>query len=301
MAVEIYDSLILPNPESEKERQLFTALQDAHRNFAIALDSISAGTDSEKVKASSGDATAGYLDAKVAKSVVITSDKLELSGDSASPGNSKYYGTDGGGTKGFYDLPAAGEVDTDELVKGTSSDPTAGYLDAKVDDVNLDVNTSTYKIQVKSGSNLETAMNTVIDLLSGIIQGDIIFVNKDGGGNLYFDKLSPTKYGDILVCGGPDANPFWDEIDGAPNGVLNDSYTIVLFLEAPTYDASIITMDKTQDKEVTLDDMTYDTNNDPVAATDKISMTDDEAIITMDQTQDTTDTSLSTEITHSIA
>lgn len=55
----------------------------------------------EKVKASSTDTTADYLDGKVAKSVVITSNKLELSGDVASPGNSYYYGTNSSGTKGW--------------------------------------------------------------------------------------------------------------------------------------------------------------------------------------------------------
>jgi len=42
----------------------------------------------------------------------ITSDAsgLKLSGDSASPGNSKLYGTNGSGTKGWYDQPAGGSV-----------------------------------------------------------------------------------------------------------------------------------------------------------------------------------------------
>ena len=43
-----------------------------------------------------------YLDQKVVKSIVVNSNKLELSGDSAAPGASKYYGTNSGGTKGFY-------------------------------------------------------------------------------------------------------------------------------------------------------------------------------------------------------
>ena len=60
----------------------------------------------EKVKASSDDPTSDYLDGKVAKSVVITDEKLELSGDSATPGNLKYYGTNADGTKGFNDIPS---------------------------------------------------------------------------------------------------------------------------------------------------------------------------------------------------
>lgn len=41
-------------------------------------------------------------------SVTVDGSGLKLSGDSASPGNSLYYGTDGGGTKGFFALPAGG-------------------------------------------------------------------------------------------------------------------------------------------------------------------------------------------------
>lgn len=41
---------------------------------------------------------------------------ISLVGDSATPGNSKYYGTNGSGTKGYYDLPAG----------GGAGDPTVG-------------------------------------------------------------------------------------------------------------------------------------------------------------------------------
>ena len=46
---------------------------------------------------------------------------LTLVNDSSSPGNSKYYGTNGSGTKGYYDLPAGGGG----AVVVTSSDPSA--------------------------------------------------------------------------------------------------------------------------------------------------------------------------------
>ncbi len=46
-------------------------------------------------------------------SVTADASGVKLSGDAATPGNSKYYGTDGGGTKGFYDLPTgSGETYT---------------------------------------------------------------------------------------------------------------------------------------------------------------------------------------------
>lgn len=56
----------------------------------------------EKVKASAGDVTAGFLDAKVQSSISVSNNKLQLVGDLASPGNSKYYGTDGSGMRGWY-------------------------------------------------------------------------------------------------------------------------------------------------------------------------------------------------------
>jgi hypothetical protein len=44
-------------------------------------------------------------DVKYQMSITADSSGIKLSGDSASPGNSKYYGTNGSGTLGFHDLP----------------------------------------------------------------------------------------------------------------------------------------------------------------------------------------------------
>lgn len=44
--------------------------------------------------------------AKTQQSITSDTSGLKLSGDSTSPGNSKYYGTDSGGTKGFHTLPS---------------------------------------------------------------------------------------------------------------------------------------------------------------------------------------------------
>jgi hypothetical protein len=51
-------------------------------------------------------------DARTQMSVTSDSSGLKLSGDAASPGASKYYGTDGTSTKGFFSLPASGEANT---------------------------------------------------------------------------------------------------------------------------------------------------------------------------------------------
>lgn len=190
---------------------------------------------------------------------------------------------------------------TDELVKGTSSDPTAGYLDAKVDQVNLTVDTSNYKLEVKDGSDLDTTITTVIDLLAGIIHGDIIFVNKNPSTNqLFLDKLNPTKYGDVLVCGGADANPFWDEVSSAPNAKLADSFTVLDFLENPISEIVIITIDQTIDQ--TAGDSNFscvveDTSTDHIDS--NISEVEETSIISMNHTEDHED-EITTEVTHSV-
>jgi hypothetical protein len=43
----------------------------------------------------------------------------------------------------------------DEKVKANATDPTAGYLDAKVDDTTIKVNTSTYKLYVPNSSSIQ--------------------------------------------------------------------------------------------------------------------------------------------------
>jgi len=94
----------------------------------FALSNWEIYNDEEKVKATASDPTSGYLEDKVANSIIISSNTLQLSGDEASPGNNQYYGTDGGGSKGYYDFSAS----LDEKVKASAGDGTAGYLDAKV-------------------------------------------------------------------------------------------------------------------------------------------------------------------------
>lgn len=59
----------------------------------------------ELVKASSTDPTAGYLDAKIKDSLEVNAQQVRLVNDNAAPGNNQYYGTDGGGTKGYFALP----------------------------------------------------------------------------------------------------------------------------------------------------------------------------------------------------
>lgn len=64
------------------------------------------------------------------QSVLNTSGTVTLNGDSATPGNSKYYGTDSGGTKGYFTLPTSAVWGQ---ISGTLSNQTdlQAALDAK--------------------------------------------------------------------------------------------------------------------------------------------------------------------------
>jgi hypothetical protein len=46
----------------------------------------------------------------VKNSIEVDSNSLQLVGDSATPGNSKYYGTDSSGAKGFFPVPSSGSA-----------------------------------------------------------------------------------------------------------------------------------------------------------------------------------------------
>ena len=56
-------------------------------------------------------------------SVEVDSAQVQLVGDQASPGNSQYYGTDSGGTKGFHALPSPGTGDVVGPASATDSVP----------------------------------------------------------------------------------------------------------------------------------------------------------------------------------
>lgn len=70
-----------------------------------AQDAVGAMADTDTLNYA--DATP-ELSVKFQMSVTADASGLKLSGDEASPGNSQYYGTDGSGTKGFFDLPTGG-------------------------------------------------------------------------------------------------------------------------------------------------------------------------------------------------
>lgn len=98
----------LPSPSGPT----FTS-EDAQDAVGAAL------TDTNTVDFTYNDAAAQITaDAKTQLSVTSDSSGLKLSGDTASPGINRYYGTDGTGSKGFYSLPVA-TIDTTGHATGT--------------------------------------------------------------------------------------------------------------------------------------------------------------------------------------
>jgi hypothetical protein len=73
------------------------------------------GTDAGSVKGwyslpspGTGTVTSVATTNSISGGTITTTGTLQLVNDSGSPGNSKYYGTDSGGTKGFFSLPSGG-------------------------------------------------------------------------------------------------------------------------------------------------------------------------------------------------
>lgn len=269
MPAEVPEDLILPLPNNNREQDIFMVLQDAHRQIAIALQDVAiVGTaDTEKVKASSTDPTAGYLDAKVKASIEVDADQIQLVGDSETPGNTYYYGTDASGTKGFHSFSVGSSdptliIDTDndtsiktetnpdeDIIRITvagiqqgsfSADGLTLYTGASVNEFSIDTSMSgnsddaapTEKAVKAYVDDLESRVTTIVQnwLLTSAVRGDIFTVNRDIDDNLYIDKITPLKYGYVLVDGGPGEIPFWDRVDGAPGALIADTVTFAVNL-----------------------------------------------------------------------
>ncbi len=108
---------------------------------------------------------------------------LTLVNDSASPGNSRYYGTDGASTKGFHALPSPGEVNTASNV-GTGG---VGIYKQKTG-VNLElknINAGSTKITITDDvANNEIDINVDESNFSGIPQSAVTNLTTDLSGKL---------------------------------------------------------------------------------------------------------------------
>lgn len=111
MAITPDDKKISQMAEVAPSAGMFVPMVDltqlpASQNVRASVGSILALVDlSGYVQSSRTIATSGSLTGGGNLSADLS---LSLDGDSAAPGNSQYYGTDGSGTKGFFALPAAG-------------------------------------------------------------------------------------------------------------------------------------------------------------------------------------------------
>lgn len=86
-----------------------TDLPDLTENIQDAIGPIM--TDTDTVNFTYNDATPSIIaDVRLQMSIVSDASGLKLSGDAASPGNNKVYGTDASGVKGWKDDPAGGGV-----------------------------------------------------------------------------------------------------------------------------------------------------------------------------------------------
>lgn len=78
--------------------------------------------DSDTIDATYNDGSdTTSLAVKVQMSITSDSSGIKLSGDGATPGNSKYYGTDSGGTKGFHTLPTASAAEIRTMTAGETT------------------------------------------------------------------------------------------------------------------------------------------------------------------------------------
>lgn len=87
----------------------FSHFADPTKKVKLSLSSISP-TTTRNITLQDADGTMAYLSdiPGVKNSIEIDTGDLQLVGDSATPGNTKLYGTNGSGTKGWYDQPAGG-------------------------------------------------------------------------------------------------------------------------------------------------------------------------------------------------
>lgn len=93
----------------------------------IILKDVSNG-DGTSVQANTGDF---QINVEAKNSVEVDAGDVQLVGDTAAPGNSKYYGTNSGGTRGFYDLSISNVTGLGTGVGtalGNAADSASGFV-----------------------------------------------------------------------------------------------------------------------------------------------------------------------------
>jgi len=192
-----------------------------NETLAVLNEELRKGQVDEQVKANANDTASGYLSDKVKNSIVVDNYDLQLSGDSASPGNSMVYGTNSTGTKGWNAqsitsvTPYIGSFQIDETtasgdqnITGVGFKPSlvifiAARSGAVPRSFGFDMNTSRQLVGVTWENNAGVAT-------------DVSIVDNQDGANQYTGKIN-LMHSDGFVVN-------WTKIN-APTGTLVVKYT----------------------------------------------------------------------------
>ena len=125
------------------------------------------------------DLDATSLRTKQQMSITADSSGLKLSGDASSPGNSKYYGTDSGGTKGFHSLSGgvtalgstAASSGTSVTISSIPASDIVRFALAALSHNNGASQTLRFEISTNNGSTFGTATNMFSTAVAGGVSG----------------------------------------------------------------------------------------------------------------------------------
>lgn len=130
-------------------------------------------------------------------SVKISSNTIQLDGDSATPGNNKVYGTNGSGVKGWQNAGSGGITSINSL---TSSAQTI-VIGSAGTDVGISSSTSTHTINIPtaSGSNRGVITSTQFNKFDSVdTKLNITAATNSGTGNITLDFANAdTIYGSV--------------------------------------------------------------------------------------------------------
>jgi len=143
------------------------------------------------------------LTAEVKTQMSLTSDAsgIKLSGDSASPGNSQYYGTNGSGVKGYYALPGGGGTPggSNTQLQYNNSGVFGGITGATTDGTSVTLNSP--KLTGSGGGNITLSYTPAANRTYSLpdVGADAIFVLSEGAQTIAGVKSFSSN---ILALGG---------------------------------------------------------------------------------------------------